>query len=104
VQAIPLIPGVAAQDLTAPLARRGRRPPAAFIESNLGVCSKVCDCAAYASSVLQCTDQTLVAVRGIVRGYRPECDFLPTLAAKLFDPASKHKLVGAQDALSEFHK
>ena len=100
VQAIPLMPGVTTQDLTAPFARRGRRPPAAFIESKLGVCSKVCDCAAYASTVLQWSDQ----MRGIVRGYRPECDFLPTLAAKLFDPASKHKLVGVQDALREFHK
>jgi hypothetical protein len=57
------MPGVTTQDLTAPFARRGRRPRAAIIDS-----------------------------------------FLPTLAAKLFDPASKHKLVGVQDALREFHK
>jgi hypothetical protein len=79
----------------------------------IGVCSQHCQCAGFTSSKLQhlqsvlneghsllplsaTSEQSLVA--------KLECGFLPPLAAKLFDPAGKHKLVAVQEALSEFHK
>lgn len=80
----------------------------------IGVCSQHCQCAGFTSSKLQHLQSVLAEGD---RFFKPpaatseqslvsklECRFLPALAAKLFDPAGKHKLVAVQEALSEFHK
>jgi hypothetical protein len=83
-------------------------------------CSNSCQCAGYVSSTLQQLQS--LRVQGLysstqgcyLRGApitsqqavvsRLQAELLPTLAAKLFDPAGKHKLVAVQEALREFHK
>jgi hypothetical protein len=88
---------------------------AATSVSGIGVCSPRCLCAGFTAATLQhlqsllgqaqsslFEDSTATSQQALVS--RIECEALSTLAAKLFDPAGKHKLVAVQEALREFHK
>jgi hypothetical protein len=93
---------------------RLRKPVLAFLDHNLSdVCSSSCKCVGLASAALEALQsyfdtnadfiqETSSMVQPSVLIARLTFELLPTLAARLFDPAGGHKLVAVQNALMKF--
>jgi p-aminobenzoyl-glutamate transporter AbgT len=86
-----------------------------MLDREIGTCSKSCLCACYASSTLQELKSLHSKMQGLFFASlsttsqqalhaRLASVLLPTLAAKLFDPAGRHKLAAVQDALGELQQ
>jgi hypothetical protein len=95
---------------------RLRTPILAILDHNLSaVCSSSCYCAGLASNAIEAMQSFLDSNAALVQEVAPkvqpsvlmarlECELLPTLAARLFDPDGHHKLAAVQDALQEFQQ